>query len=171
MEFARAAVSLRFPNGGELKIGGNYVPVVRHGEAIYVSGEIPRVGDTIAVTGRAGSDVTVAQAQWAAKICILRALSLLKASLGSLSQVQSVMRMTVIIQCAQDFTQHSEVADGASELLYAVMGPVGVQTRTSLGAYRLPKNATVEVDLVAASIVPVGARDSQAQPGNRPNDA
>ena len=58
--------------------------------------------------------------------------------------------MTVYVQCAADFTGQSEVADGASELLYRILGPAGAHTRTSVGVFQLPKNATVEIDLVAS---------------------
>lgn len=64
-----------------------------------------------------------------------------------------MLRITVYVQSAPSFTQQSEVADGASEILYAVLGPTGAHTRTSVGVLQLPKNATVELDLVA-SVLP-----------------
>jgi enamine deaminase RidA (YjgF/YER057c/UK114 family) len=149
--FAAAAAALGYSFDGEIKIGGNYVSVVRHGDQVYVSGQIPRVGNTVVVTGRAGADVSVPQAQLAAKVCAMRALALLRQSLGSLERVKHILRMTVYVQSAQDFTQQSEVADAASEVLYAVLGPAGVHTRSSIGVVQLPKNASVELDLIAAA--------------------
>jgi enamine deaminase RidA (YjgF/YER057c/UK114 family) len=149
--FAAAAAALGYSFDGEIKIGGNYVSVVQHGDQVYVSGQIPRVGNTVVVTGRAGADVSVPQAQLAAKVCAMRALALLRQSLGSLERVKHILRMTVYVQSAQDFTQQSEVADAASEVLYAVLGPAGVHTRTSVGVVQLPKNASVELDLIAAA--------------------
>ena len=149
--FAAAAAALGYNFDGEIKIGGNYVPVVQHGDQVYVSGQIPRVGNTVVVTGRAGADVSVSQAQLAAKVCAMRALALLRQSLGSLERVKHILRMTVYVQSAQDFTQQSEVADAASEVLYAVLGPAGIHTRTSVGVVQLPKNASVELDLIAAA--------------------
>lgn len=148
--FNEVAASLGYRFDGEIRIGGNYVSVVRHGDEIYVSGQIPRVGDTVVVTGRAGADVTLAQAQTAARVCAMRALALLRQSLGSLDKVKKILRISVYVQCAPDFTQQSEVADGASEVLYAVLGSAGIHTRTSVGVYQLPKNASVEIDLIAA---------------------
>ena len=148
--FNEVAASLGYRFDGEIRIGGNYVSVVRHGDEIYVSGQIPRVGDTVVVTGRAGVDVTLAQAQTAARVCAMRALTLLRQSLGSLDKVKKILRISVYVQCAPDFTQQSEVADGASEVLYAVLGSAGIHTRTSVGVYQLPKNASVEIDLIAA---------------------
>lgn len=149
--FAAIAAALGYNFDGEIKIGGNYVPVVQHGDQVYVSGQIPRVGNTVVVTGRAGADVSVSQAQLAARVCAMRALALLRQSLGSLERVKHILRMTVYVQSAQDFTQQSEVADAASEVLYAVLGPAGVHTRTSVGVVQLPKNASVELDLIAAA--------------------
>ena len=101
------------------------------------------------VTGRAGEDVTLAQAQYAARVCAMRALSLLRQELGSLDAVQQVLRINVYVQSAADFTLQSEVADAASGVLFEVLGAAGRHTRTSVGVYQLPKNATVELDLVA----------------------
>lgn len=123
---------------------------MRHNNEIYISGQIPRVGDTVVVTGRAGADVELPVAQLAAKICAMRALALLQRSVGSLDHIKRLLRMNLYVQCAPDFTQQSEVADGASEVLFFVLGDVGAHTRTSIGAYQLPKNATVELDLIAA---------------------
>jgi enamine deaminase RidA (YjgF/YER057c/UK114 family) len=129
------------------------VPLVQDGSHLYVSGQIPRVGNEVVVTGAAGAQASLAQAQLAAKVCAMRALALLQRSLGSLERVRSVLRITVYVQSAPSFTQQSEVADGASEILYAVLGPAGVHTRTSVGVLQLPKNATVELDLIA-SVLP-----------------
>ncbi|MBD9401948.1 RidA family protein [Comamonas sp. CMM02] len=148
--FAAVEAALAYSFAGELKIGGNYVSVVRHGNQVFISGQIPRVDNEVVVTGRVGAEVSVAEAQRAAKVCTMRALALLRQELGSLGRVQRILRITVFVQCAQDFTQQSEVADGASEVLYAVLGDAGVHTRTSVGVYQLPKNAAVEIDLIAA---------------------
>jgi enamine deaminase RidA (YjgF/YER057c/UK114 family) len=150
--FAEAAAALGLAFDGEIKIGGNYVPLVRDGDSLYVSGQIPRVGDAVVVTGRAGAAVSMAQAQFAARVCVLRALALLQRSLGSLDELRAVPRITVYVQCSADFTQHSEVADGASELLFAILGPAGAHSRTSVGVCQLPKNATVELDLIATAL-------------------
>src|SRR5690349_7782399 len=149
-EFAQAAAALGHRFDGEIKKGGPYAPLVRDGNTVYVSGQIPRVGDTVVVTGRAGATVPLAEAQRAAEVCVLRALALLQRALGSLDSVRAVLRITVYVQCTDDFTQHREVADGASDILYSVFGEAGAHTCTSVGVCQLPKNATVELDLVAA---------------------
>ena len=148
--FAAQEAALGYSFEGELKIGGNYVSTLRHGDVVYVSGQVPRVGSTVVVTGRVGAEVSLAQAQLAAKVCAMRALVLLRQSLGSLDRIEQILRVTVYTQSAMDFTQQSEVADAASELLHAVLGGAGTHTRTSVGVAQLPKNASVELDMVAA---------------------
>ena len=89
--FQEQAQALGYSFDGEIKIGGNYVPLVRDGHHIYLSGQIPRVGDTVVVTGAAGAGASLADAQKAAKVCAMRALALLQRSLGSLDASFRVM--------------------------------------------------------------------------------
>jgi enamine deaminase RidA (YjgF/YER057c/UK114 family) len=148
-KFQDAARSLGHSFDGEIQIGGNYTSVVRDGRVLYLSGQVPRVGSTVVVTGRAGEAVSLEEARRGARICTMRALALLRRELGSLDYIERIAKLNVYVQSAADFTQQSEVADAASELLQAVLGASGVHTRTSVGVYQLPKNATVELDLVA----------------------
>jgi len=147
--FAEAAAALGHSFDGELKVGGNYVGLLRDGDTVYVSGQVPRVGSTVLVTGRVGEEVDLERARFAAKVCAMRALSLLQRELGTLDKVRQILKVTVYTSAAP-FTQQSEVADGASELLQSVLGGAGRHTRTSVGVYQLPKNASVELDLVAS---------------------
>lgn len=134
----------------EIRAGANYEVAVVNDNEIYVSGQIPRMQGRIVVTGRAGGEVSLEEARRAAQVSIMRALAILRQSLGSLARIRRVLRMTVYVQSAADFTLQSEVADAASEILYKVFAPDGGHTRTSVGVYQLPKNAVVEIDLVAA---------------------
>lgn len=149
--FANVAAELGYSFDGEIRIGGNYVSVTRHGAQLYVSGQIPRVGSDVVVVGRVGDDVTLADGQRAARVCAMRALALLRQALGTLEQVDKVLRISVFVRSAPDFTGQSEVADGASEVLYAVLGEAGRHARTSVGVHQLPKGAAVELDLIAAA--------------------
>lgn len=148
--FQQAATDLGYSFEGEIKRGGNYVAFTRQANQVFVSGQIPRVGDTVVVTGRVGTDVTLSQAQMGAKVSAMRALAILRQAVGNLDAIEQILRVTVYVQSASDFTQHSEVADGASNLLSEVLGPAGAHTRTSIGVFALPKSASVEVDLIAA---------------------
>jgi enamine deaminase RidA (YjgF/YER057c/UK114 family) len=150
--FLEEAVALGYSFDDEIKIGGNYVSTIWDGQQIYVSGQIPRVGEKIVVTGAVGAETSLSQAQLGAKICTLRALALLKNELGTLERIKGISRITVYVQSAKTFTEQSEVADGASEVLFRVLGSAGAHTRTSVGAYQLPKNASVEIDFIATVI-------------------
>jgi enamine deaminase RidA (YjgF/YER057c/UK114 family) len=103
--FKDEASALGYSFDGEIKIGGNYVPLVRDGNTVYVSGQIPRVEDQVVVTGAAGDQTDLPRAQLAAKICAMRALALLQRSLGSLERVKGVPSISVFVQSAQHFTQ------------------------------------------------------------------
>jgi len=135
---------------GEMRIGGNYVPVVQNGDEVYISGQIPRIDNTVMVVGRVGAEVSLDQGRLAAKICTMRALAILTQQLGELERIDKILRINVYVRSAEDFTQQSEVADGASEVLYGIFADAGVHTRTSVGVYQLPKGAAVEVDMIVA---------------------
>ena len=152
LELDAASAEHGFDPAVPLQIGGRYTSLVRDGRTLYLSGQIPRIGDHIAVTGVVGAEVSMERAKRAAAICALRALALLRQELGSLNNLQAVLRMTVFVHCEAGFTQQSEVADGASDLVWRVLGTAGAHTRTSVGVLQLPKNASVEVDLIATAV-------------------
>jgi enamine deaminase RidA (YjgF/YER057c/UK114 family) len=138
-----------FDLAAPLQIGGNYSSITEHNGTVYVSGQVPRIGSTIVSLGRVGEEVSLAQARAAAEVCALRVLAILEQSYG-LDRIKQVLKVNVFVQAAGDFTQASEVADAASDLLVAVLGDSGRHARTAVGVYRLPKNAPVELDLTAA---------------------
>ena len=144
-----------------ITVGGRYAPLARHGDLAYVSGQIPRIGERVAVVGAVGADVSLADARGAACISALRVLALLRRVTGSLDAVDGVLRLGVYVRCTPDFTQHSEVADAASDLLMQVLGDAGAHARTSVGVLQLPKGAVVEIDAVAS----IRASDAGAQAG------
>lgn len=135
--------------GGPILVGGDYAPVVQDGDLVFVSGQVPRVGNTVVVTGRVGDQTSLEQARHAAEICAIRALVLLQRELGSLDRLARVLRVGVFTQSSTEFTQQSEVADAASALIKRVLEDAGVHSRTSVGVYQLPKNASVELELAA----------------------
>jgi len=142
----RLGISFETPIRG----GANYEVAVENDGQLFVSGMIPRVQGEIVVTGRVGEATSLEHARRAAQVCVSRAIAVLKQSLGSLDRVKKILRVNVYVQSAADFTQQSEVADAASDILYAVFAPDGGHTRTSVGVHQLPKNASVEIDLLVA---------------------
>lgn len=149
--FQTCAHEMGLDFSGDIQIGGNYSPVVRDGKQLWVSGQIPRVGDAVLFVGVVGETLDVAQGKQAAAIGAMRALALLQRTLGSLESIAAVLRITVYVRSEAHFTQQSEVADGASDVLCRVLGPRGVHTRTSVGVMQLPKGAAVELDMVATA--------------------
>ncbi|MDI9854116.1 RidA family protein [Comamonas sp. 17RB] len=156
---AQAAQALDCPMDVEIAPGGSYRPVVRDERMLYVSGQLPRLNGAMASLGPvapasaapAAGTATLEQARRAARVSALRSLMLVQRTLGSLEPVQRICRMTVYVHCTSDFTQHSEVADGASELLVEVLGDIGLPARSAIGVAQLPKNASVEVELTASA--------------------
>lgn len=131
--------------------GGAYAPVVVHGDTIYVSGQLPRDGDKVHVVGQVGRDVTLEEAKRGARLALIRGLAAIKVHLGSLDHVTQILKLTVFVHSAADFSGQTAVAAGASELIMELFGPErGLHTRTSVGVARLPRNASIEVELIAA---------------------
>jgi hypothetical protein len=91
--FQKISKELGYSFDGEIKVGGNYSPLVEHQDAIYISGQIPRVGNDVVIQGALGADVTLEAGQTAAKICVMRAIALLLKHLGSLDRVQKILRI------------------------------------------------------------------------------
>jgi enamine deaminase RidA (YjgF/YER057c/UK114 family) len=144
--FLEEAQRLGFPVDAEVVPGGNYSPVSQQGEFLFVSGQVPRVGTEVVSVGAVGDRVSLAEAQHAAQVCVLRALTLVRQHLGTLSRVLAVARVGVFVRSAPQFTGQSEVANGASDLLIRVFGESGRHTRTSVGVLQLPKGASVEIE-------------------------
>jgi enamine deaminase RidA (YjgF/YER057c/UK114 family) len=128
----------------------HYVPVMIHKGVAYVSGQVPRINGAVPYPGKVGSEVTVEQAQELAEICVLKGLSCLKASIGSLDNVEQVLKVTGYVQTAPGFFEPSKVLDAASELLEKIFGQKGRHARTAIGASVLPSNTPVEIDFVIA---------------------
>jgi enamine deaminase RidA (YjgF/YER057c/UK114 family) len=150
VRFNAEAAELGYDFDGEIKIGGNYMPIVRDREHAYVSGQIPRVGDQVLFVGAVGAEIDLQAAKTAAKICAMRSLALIQRAIGSLDLICAIPRITVYVRSTSNFTQQSEVADAASDLLLRVLGSIGAHSRTSVGVLQLPKGASVEIDLVAS---------------------
>jgi enamine deaminase RidA (YjgF/YER057c/UK114 family) len=126
-------------------------PIVVHGGTARTSGCLPRTDEgRLYATGLLGQEVTPHEGAECAALCALNALSLLRASLGSLDSIERVLTMTVFIACVADFVEQPEVADGASRVLEHVFGDAGRHSRSAIGVAALPRGAPVEVELTVA---------------------
>ena len=131
--------------------GARYAAVVVHDGLAWVSGQLPREGDRVIAKGKLGRDIDILAAQHGARVALLRGLAALRDELGDLARVRRILKLTVYVNSTGDFTEHSAVADGASALIYDLLGPaLGRHARTSVGVAQLPRDGCVELDLVVA---------------------
>lgn len=127
-----------------------YVPVVVHRGVAYVSGQLPWVGGEIRHTGRVDAEVTVEQAQEAARACVLQGLSCLDHALGGLERVERILKVTGYVASSAGFRLQPKVIDAASKLLVELFGQAGRHARAAVGVAELPRGAPVEIELIVA---------------------
>ena len=127
----------------------NYVPYVISGNTLYLSGQLPMEGGTVAVTGIVGKDVELDAAKRAAELCAINILAQASAALGGdLTRVKRLIKINGFVASAQDFTSQHLVINGASDLLVNVLGEAGKHARAAVGMACLPLNASVEIDAI-----------------------
>jgi enamine deaminase RidA (YjgF/YER057c/UK114 family) len=125
----------------------NYVPFVRSGNLVVVSGQVPAGDGKIAVTGKVGDTVSVEDGQAAARLCLVNVLVHLRAACdGDLDKVVRVVRLGGFVASPPGFSQHAVVMNGASDLAVAVFGDAGRHARSTIGVPALPGDAAVEVE-------------------------
>lgn len=126
----------------------NYVPVVRVGDLLYLSGVLPSHDGQLIVTGKLGSDLSPEQGAEAAKTAALNALAIVKSEVGSLDRVKRIVKMVGHIASASGFTDQPQVLNGASDLFVQIFGEAGRHARVAVGAAELPRRAPVEIELI-----------------------
>ncbi|MCC6719598.1 MAG: RidA family protein [Acetobacteraceae bacterium] len=125
----------------------NYVPFVRTGDLVVISGQLPMQDGKLALTGKVGEAVSVEQAVAGARLAAINLFAQLKAACGGdLDRVQQVVRLGGFIASPASFTQHATVMNGASDLAVAVFGDAGRHARSTIGVPSLPLDAAVEVE-------------------------
>lgn len=141
-----AALGLTLPPMGAP--GGAYVPYVQTGNLLYLSGAGPDQPGYTSPKGKVGADVTLAQAQEAARFTALRLLAVAKDALGSLERVRRVVKLLGMVNCTPEFDQTPQVINGCSELLIAVFGEAGRHARSAVGFVTLPNQIPVEIEAI-----------------------
>ncbi len=126
----------------------NYVPALRSGDLLFISGQIARRTDGSVFSGRLGAGLSVAEGQEAARACALSILSQARGALGSLDSIVQVLRLTGFVAGTAEFDQQPQVINGASDLLGDVLGERGRHTRSAVGVASLPAGAAVEIDAI-----------------------
>ncbi|MSO71197.1 MAG: RidA family protein [Alphaproteobacteria bacterium] len=125
----------------------NYVPWVRTGSLVFVSGQVAMQDGKPGPKGKLGRELTVDQGAAAARTCCLSLLAQLKAACdGDLDRVVRCVKLIGFVASTEDFADHSKVVNGASDLMVAVFGDAGRHARSSVGVYTLPMGVAVEVE-------------------------
>ncbi len=126
---------------------GSYIPVVRSGNLLYVSGQIPMEDGKVAFTGKV-SDANIETAQKSARICAINILAQLKKELGDLEKISKIVRISGFVNSVPEFTQQPKIINAASDLFYEIFGECGKHSRIAVGVSSLPLNSMTEIDAI-----------------------
>ncbi|MGI8575235.1 MAG: RidA family protein [Egibacteraceae bacterium] len=126
-----------------------YVPYTRTGELIFTAGQVAVADGQMIATGRLGDELAVEDGVACARQCALNVIAQLKAAAGELDEIRRVVKLTVFVASAPDFTDQHLVANGASELIGEVFGEAGRHARSAVGVAALPLGSPVEVEAIA----------------------
>jgi enamine deaminase RidA (YjgF/YER057c/UK114 family) len=129
----------------------NYIPAVRSGNLLFVSGHGPaflKDGKIEYIRGKLGRDLTVEQGYEAAKHVMLNILQSIKGVVGDLDKVRRVVKVLGMVNCTEDFPDQPKVINGASDLLVALYGERGRHARSAVGMQQLPFGIAVEIEMV-----------------------
>lgn len=126
-----------------------YVPFVRTGNLVFLSGHIAKK-DGKTWVGQLGKDTDTATGKAAARAIAIDLMGTLQAAVGDLSKVTRIVKLMSLVNSTPDFTEHHLVTNGASELFVEVFGPeVGAHARSAFGVAQIPTGACVEIELIA----------------------
>jgi enamine deaminase RidA (YjgF/YER057c/UK114 family) len=124
-----------------------YAPAVRAGEFIFVSGQLPTLDGKMQYRGQIGKELTIEQAQEAARLAALNCLAAI-GQLTALDGLTRIVKMTGYMVCGTGFHDHPKVLNVASTMLTYAFGDAGRHSRVALGVHSLPRSAPVEVDMI-----------------------
>jgi enamine deaminase RidA (YjgF/YER057c/UK114 family) len=126
-----------------------YVPAVRTGNYVYVSGQLPLVDGKLQATGKVGASIGAQEAAALARICALNGLAAAAGAAGGLAAIARIVKVTCFVASEPTFTGQAQVANGASEFFIEVLGDAGRHARSAIGMAVLPLDSPVEVELIA----------------------
>ena len=124
-----------------------YVPSVRVGDLLFISGVVPSRDGQIVLQGKVGRDLSKEEGYEAAKVSLLNALANIRQAAGSLDRVQRIVKMTGYVASHEGFREQPYVINGASDLLVAIFGEAGRHARAAVGVAELPMGVPVELEL------------------------
>ena len=126
---------------------GSYVPAVKTGNLLFISGQIPMEEGKVVFTGKV-SDENLGIAQESARMCAINILAQIKRELGNLDKVTKIVRLSGFVNSMPEFSQHPKVINPASDLFFEVFGENGKHSRIALGVACLPLNSMTEIDAI-----------------------
>ena len=126
---------------------GSYVPAVRTGNLLYISGQIPMEDGKVLFTGKV-SDENLETAQKSARMCAINILAQLKRELGDLEKVSKIVRISGFVNSVPGFSQHPKVINSASDLFFEIFGEKAKHSRIAVGVASLPLDSMTEIDAI-----------------------
>jgi enamine deaminase RidA (YjgF/YER057c/UK114 family) len=126
----------------------NYVPAVRTGNLVFLSGHGPLRPDGSYVTGKVGRELRLEEGYQAARLVAIGLLGSLKAEIGSLDKVVRIVKLLGMVNGEPDFADHPKVVNGASDLLVQVFGDSGKHARSAVGMGSLPFGIPIEIEMI-----------------------
>jgi enamine deaminase RidA (YjgF/YER057c/UK114 family) len=125
-----------------------YVPAVRTGNLLFVSGHGPQRGGKVQYIGKVGRELSLEDGYQAARLTALAILATLKGQLGDLGKVRRFVKVLGMVNCTEDFTRTPQVINGFSDLICELWGEAGAHARSAVGLQQLPNGMAVEIECV-----------------------
>lgn len=128
---------------------GAYVPAVRSGHLLYISGQLPLRDGNLIFKGKVGDQVSQEEAYQSARVASINALAVIAKELGGFDRLKQIVKLTGYIASAQGFNAQAAVVNGASDFFFEVLGDAGKHARVAVGVSELPADSPVEIEVIA----------------------
>ncbi|MDC0036586.1 RidA family protein [Nitrosopumilus sp.] len=139
------SLEIRLPNPPTP--AGSYIPAVKTGNLLFISGQIPMEEGKVKFTGKVTDD-NLETAQKSARMCAINLLAQMKRELGDLDKVTRIVRLSGFVNSDPEFYQHPKVINAASDLIFEIFGDKGKHSRIAVGVACLPLNSMTEIDAI-----------------------
>lgn len=126
----------------------SYVPAVKSGDLVFTAGQLPIKDGKLVFKGKLGKELNEGDGNKAAQLCALNCLSVIKNEIGTLDNIDRIIKLTVFVSSYEGFINHPQVANGASDLIKDIFGENGKHVRSAVGVAELPLNAPVEIEMI-----------------------
>lgn len=130
------------------KPGANYLPAVRTGNLLYISGHGPYNDGITKISGKVGRELNTEEGYQTARNVTLNCLATIKATIGDLDKVKRFVKLLGMVNCTNDFKEQPKVINGCSDLLVAIFEDAGKHSRSAVGMQALPNQIPVEIEMI-----------------------